>query len=93
VNHSLKIDTSAQSFSKPFTENSTNPSGSELAECWTLRLQDISPTRHFAYDMDTSPIGRFAYWTVTNWQGSELARERKCSVQPCFIQLTVSDSI
>jgi len=33
-------------------------------ECWTLRLQDISPTRHFAYDMDTSPIGHFAYWTV-----------------------------
>jgi len=25
VNHSLKIDTSAQSFSEPFTENSTNP--------------------------------------------------------------------
>jgi len=24
VNHSLKIDTSAQSFSEPFTENSTN---------------------------------------------------------------------
>jgi len=33
-------------------------------ECWTLRLQDISPTRHFAYNMDTSPIGHFAYWTV-----------------------------
>jgi len=33
-------------------------------ECWTLRLQDISPTRHFAYDMDTSPTGHFAYWTV-----------------------------
>jgi len=32
-------------------------------ECWTLRLQDISPTRHFAYDMDTSPIGQFAYET------------------------------
>jgi len=25
MNHSLKIDTSAQSFSEPFTENSTNP--------------------------------------------------------------------
>jgi len=23
---------------------------------WTLRLRDISPTRHFAYDMDISPI-------------------------------------
>jgi len=22
---------------------------------WTLRLRDISPTRHFAYDMDISP--------------------------------------
>ena len=22
---------------------------------WTLRLQDISPTGHFAYDMDISP--------------------------------------
>ena len=33
-------------------------------ECWTLRLQDISPTGHFAYDMDTSPNGHFAYWTV-----------------------------
>ena len=33
-------------------------------ECWTLRQQDISPTRHFAYDMDTSPNGHFAYWTV-----------------------------
>jgi len=31
---------------------------------WTLRLRDISPTRHFAYDMDTSPTGHFAYWTV-----------------------------
>jgi len=25
VNHSLKIDTSVQSFSEPYTENSTNP--------------------------------------------------------------------
>ena len=33
-------------------------------ECWTLRLQDISPTRHFAYKMDTSPTVHFAYWTV-----------------------------
>ena len=33
-------------------------------ECWTLRLQDISPTRHFTYDMDTSPNGYFTYWTV-----------------------------
>jgi len=31
---------------------------------WTLRLRDISPTRHFAYDMDTSPTGHFAHWTV-----------------------------
>jgi len=31
---------------------------------WTLRLRDISPTRHFAYHMDTSPTGHFAYWTV-----------------------------
>jgi len=30
---------------------------------WTLRLRDISPTRHFAYDMDTSPTGQFAYET------------------------------
>ena len=35
-----------------------------LFECWTLRLQDISPTRHFAYDMDTSPTGQFAYETL-----------------------------
>jgi len=32
-------------------------------ECWTLCLQDISPTSHFAYDMDTSPTGQFAYET------------------------------
>jgi len=32
---------------------------------WTLRLRDISPTRHSAYDMDTSPTGHFAYWTVS----------------------------
>jgi len=31
---------------------------------WTLRLRDISPTRHFAYDMDTSPTGHFIYWTT-----------------------------
>ena len=31
---------------------------------WTLRLRHISPTSHFAYDMDTSPTGYFAYWTV-----------------------------
>jgi len=37
---------------------------SRVSECWTLCPQDISPTRHFAYDMDTSPIGHFAYWTV-----------------------------
>ena len=28
---------------------------------WTLRLRDISPTTHFAYDMDSSPNGQFAY--------------------------------
>jgi len=33
-------------------------------ECWTLHLQDISPTRHFAYDMNTSPTGQFAYETL-----------------------------
>jgi len=42
--------------------------GIKLGRCyggnWTLRLRDISPTRHFAYDMDTSPPGHFAYWTV-----------------------------
>jgi len=31
---------------------------------WTLRLQDISPTSHFVYNMDTSTTGHFAYWTV-----------------------------
>ena len=30
----------------------------------TLRLRDISSTRHFAYDMVTSPTGQFAYETV-----------------------------
>ena len=27
----------------------------EWPECWTLRLQDISPTGHFAYYVDSSP--------------------------------------
>jgi len=31
---------------------------------WTLRLRDISPTRHFTYNMDTSPTGHFTHWTV-----------------------------
>jgi len=26
-----------------------------MEECWTLHLQDISPTRHFAYYVDSSP--------------------------------------
>ena len=31
-----------------------------LSSNWTLCLRDISPTRHFTYDMDTSPTGHFA---------------------------------
>jgi len=39
-------------------------SAARFTECWTLRLQDVLHTRHFAYDMDTSPTGHFAYWTL-----------------------------
>jgi len=42
---------------------------SRCFECWTLRLQDILPTRHFAYNMNTSPIGHFAYWTLRLLRG------------------------